>query len=1018
MKRLALVLTALSFGACVGERPQGLAPTPQGPGPLVKWDIDAKPLPEIPLPNDIATRADPTSATGRRVNVSEEAPTAYERGIRRWANQMEGFGTYAPLSVRFTAPLDLDNIFRRHRRNKDFADDAVFLLNLQPGSGNFGKPVPLDFGHGNFPLTVAEPDRYWENDPRRNVQNLLFDTTDEDQNHNGVVDPGEDTDDDGWLDVPNVYPAGADPVDGLLSFYEKVTNTLIFRPILPLEQESRYAVVLTKRLLGTDGNPIRSPFPFVNHTRQTESLRELPTALARNGLSLADVAFTWVFTTQGPTRDLEALRRGLYGNGVFARLAKEFPPDAEVKPIVSEGTRLHLLSGAKLLSMADIVIPYLFGGNEDGIRMLKESIYNVDYVVHGEVEGPNLLADKDGIASPGYPADNDEVWDLNRVTGHAFYRPQKVRFWCTIPRKDRGRGPPFPVAFYMHGHTSSRFDMLGFAGFMARYGIAHCGINAYGHGLVIPPDFQEIARGLMDALGVRPLIEAMVPDRARDLDNDGVPDSGVDFWTADLFHLRDMVRQSVLDQMLVIRAFRAFDGTRRAQQDLFGTGQPPLAGDFDGDGVVDIGGPLNDYFVWGHSLGGILSSVVAGIEPAITAAAPVCFAAGLAEVGLRTARFGVPDSVILPILGPIFVGEPAGSGQVKISQIVQTLTRRVKEEIATTAVIEPGDRLVIENLVNLETYQAYADSQRRFRLHIPADALDAPTKRWLLKLPVTPAGQKPPSPPDTRMLGDALRILVYDGRTNVLKKEFNKFEREVAFQGVTYPIGAPLVALNKGLGMQRNTPNFRRLLGAFAQVFVEPADPVNYAPHYFLDPLPSSDYDPAEPGANVLLMPTLGDPGVSVGCGIAGARAAGLIDIFTPDPRYGKSANDVLIDNYIVEGLARMRRFDGREILMDPENFSQGRWVPDAPRLDPPLRLTKATGSGLQALRLPMLDPRGQHCFDIPNPRAQFDNNTFLIHLITRYFQSRGREIRDNDLCMEDQTCSWMPPNAPESAVQ
>jgi hypothetical protein len=87
--------------------------------------------------------------------------------------------------------------------------------------------------------------------------------------------------------------------------------------------------------------------------------------------------------------------------------------------------------------------------------------------------------------------------------------------------------------------------------------------------------------------------------------------------------------------------------------------------------------------------------------------------------------------------------------------------------------------------------------------------------------------------------------------------------------------------------------------------------------------------------------------------------------------------------------------------------------VPDAPRLDPPLRLTRATGKGLQALRLPFLDPRGQHCFGIPEPDRAFDNNTFLIHLIARYFQTRGREIRDDDVCMEKQACAWMPPNAP-----
>jgi hypothetical protein len=37
----------------------------------------------------------------------------------------------------------------------------------------------------------------------------------------------------------------------------------------------------------------------------------------------------------------------------------------------------------------------------------------------------------------------------------------------------------------------------------------------------------------------------------------------------------------------------------------------------------------------------------------------------------------------------------------------------------------------------------------------------------------------------------------------------------------------------------------------------------------------------------------------------------------------------------------------------------------------------------------------------------------FLDHLLLRYLQTRGREIRDDDLCMADSSCEWIPPNAP-----
>ena len=56
-------------------------------GPAVVWDIEAKPLPEIPLPNDSATRLDASSTTGRRLNISEDASTELER--RRAADSDE-----------------------------------------------------------------------------------------------------------------------------------------------------------------------------------------------------------------------------------------------------------------------------------------------------------------------------------------------------------------------------------------------------------------------------------------------------------------------------------------------------------------------------------------------------------------------------------------------------------------------------------------------------------------------------------------------------------------------------------------------------------------------------------------------------------------------------------------------------------------------------------------------------------------------------------------------------------------
>src|SRR5690242_6247668 len=123
-KRVLLVVSALSAvlaaGACgIDTAPDGLRATPPGSGPVIKFDVTHRPLPEVPLPNDVATFADPTSRTGRRVNVSLVAPTLIERTAREDLSSMEGWGVSAPITVSFArapgadprdAAIDLDDV--------------------------------------------------------------------------------------------------------------------------------------------------------------------------------------------------------------------------------------------------------------------------------------------------------------------------------------------------------------------------------------------------------------------------------------------------------------------------------------------------------------------------------------------------------------------------------------------------------------------------------------------------------------------------------------------------------------------------------------------------------------------------------------------------------------------------------------------------------------------------------------------------------------------------------------------
>ena len=1007
-RHIPILLAALLACSCIDQAPEGLAPSQFEEGaPMVIFDPNAKPLPEIPLPNDVATRLDANEPfTGRRINVSFDAPTAVERDVRRRAELNNGFGTYSPITVSFTRPLDLWNIVDRHQRNTDFSDDAIYLVDVTPGSPTYLKPTLLDLGRGNFPVTLKDYDMFFLNDPRSMSTNVLLETEEEDTNGNGILDPGEDTDFDGNLDHPNVHPEGAAPEDGLLTWYEKETNTLIVRPVVPLRQETTYAVVLTRRLVGETGIAVASPFPFVNHAMQTAALKPLKQALAHNnwGLDLGDIAFTWTFTTQSVTRVLEAVRDGLYGQGKLGWIADRFPlHDFSLSKI--RGGKAQPGFVAVIDEFIDGLAPLAIAAvdDPDAADAMIDDLRTIDYLVAGRFRTPFFLEDTDGIATPDYPADEDESFDINLQTGEAVVGERWVPFICAIPKKAdkcaNGRDPvkstrtscdkegkcqeleierctPYPVVIYIHGYGGMRYEALGFAGRHAKFGLATCAIDAHAHGvdlttLTIKMDeTTELKVGALlepfaTTLNLPGLLEVLKDNRARDLNNDGIPDPAGDFWTYDVFHTRDVVRQTVVDHMQFIRLLRTFNGDNVMLYDTNGDGKPELAGDFDGDGQVDLGGTQVKYFAWGQSMGGIIAPVLGAVDPVVRAIAPAAGGGGLFDLAMRSTNPGVPEAVFIPLFGPFVVSEPQKSGKVLLSFLLQDMEDNFPIQAIHPiheAELKPGDRVVLKNLVNGEKDEIIVPADLKFRLSVPADALVASEKRVAVGINED-ASNAPVPTMDTLKLGDALQLELYSGPTDLLSQRISQFGFDVSFHGVTYQAGAPLVSPAIGFGMKRGTPKLRRFL-AFASMFIEPGDPVAYAPHLFLDPLVDDqtiqalhgeETDLLQPETNALFIPTAGDTNVPVNSEIAQARAGGVIEYLKagkdycvtgdmcPDSLSGKSSpvcdfigkclteNQVIALNYAYEGLYNQTRFDTppwndpREVLFDLDDLDDGK---------------------------------------------------------------------------------------------
>lgn len=1002
----------LGLAAGCADPAVGLLATPAGSGPMVVVDWDKEPLPELPFPNDLATIVDASSPTGMRVNIPTKTKTDYESEARHKLDELTGWGIYAPITVTFDAPIDLDNVIARHpddfHTEAPFADDAFYVIDVTEGSPDYGKPVALDVGHGRYPVDVFQTDRYFPNDPRSDSQSLLFELGDEDLNDNGELDPGEDVDNDGILDFPNVWPDGADPTNHLLSWYDRQTNTLIVRPALPLREETTYAVVLTRRLVGEDGEPIRSPWPFVHHTRQTGALEPVPGLLSAINpeLGLNDVAFAWTFTTGRVTGDLVDLHEAVFkGAGPFAKIASEYPAGVTeaLSMQAADGMEAFNLSTSRLLDIL-VTLGALEIPNPD--LVLAAYRQYSDRLVTGAFTTPYLLVDRDD----GGRDDADERWQLDPMTGAYVAGPQRVPFTCVLPKPQDGVAQPYPVMLYGHGYGSNRLEVLYFGYALNRLGWAVCSLDFPGHGVESDNGTLQLAEELLGAQGLRPVIQSLGDHRARDLDNDGSQNSGGDQWASDPFHTRDMVRQGVLDWMQMVKSLQACgSGTMQLveyQEDdtRLPNGQTQVSCDWDGDGTPDIGGGAS-ISISGGSLGGINSGVAAAVIPEVSSFTSVVPGGGIVDIGIRTEIGGAVEAFVGRLMTPLILGYPEGEG-LRLVQMVTSVTNMRELTIATLPTIPAGGTILIENLRSGEVREGLIPDDGRLRVAIAADAMDAAERAIASGMPF--AGPEPEvvyEVPDNDGLGDPLLIEVYDADGHMVAS-IDTWESDVVFEGVTMRAGSPLVAAADGNGKIRGSEQARRVATVMAMV-LEPGDPIAYAPHYHHEPLAALGGQPA----NVLIMPNPGDPIVPTSTGIAMARAARIVSTTEVDPRYGMTTDRLLIERGVVRGIEERGPYtdgNGVPLLFDVDDLDQGTDGSGAPSEATPLRATVTHAGGQSGLRLPYAWPQGVHGFKLDST-LPFDWTNYVLHLVGDYTRREGAEISDR-LCLMTADCDDFPP--------
>ena len=935
---------ALLAGGCTGESVP-IAQTDEE-RPHVRFQLVPEDLNALPFPNDVLTVPDPESPSGLRPNLSLQADSEIETELRRALNGLDGWGVFAPIGVSFEPSagrdpgepaVDLENINGRQIEDGyDFTNDALYLVNLSTGL-----PVPLALSPGSFQYVTLL--RTWPlpTSPRSHEPTLEVETVDERADSSEVrYETALDTDFDGWLDRPNILgvdcgaPAAAADhasivrdtclLDNLAPWYERETDRLIVRPVVPLAELTRYAVVLTDRLVDEDGTPVATPFATIYHPSQQDTARRVREILANDrdthwwgdiaGTGLDHVTFLWSFTTGAPTQALSLVHDGLEGAGPLAALAARFPPELHPARVVGRLTEEELARGeippdnweqgsactglvdrpfqldaAELAERIGSRSPEDLDLTEREQRAIVESLRHLDHIVIGSVPSPFLLAD--GPESPALTT----TFDLDRDPESV-----PVPVWLFVPRSEPDLyEQPFDVALYAPSTEGSVVEALPLAGHLAAQGLATAAYDAPWQG----PDAsaRRLVAALLDDGCYRRGEDAAMATRAVDIDGDGQVDDdlGAPATTGRIPHARDVIRQSVVDAFSILRALRTWDG--RPAMDLDDDGRADPAGDFDLDGVPDLGGPAALYGAWGQSLGAQVVSLLGPLEPQVAAIAPVGGAGTLVDARLRTGSSSTQARFLGPWLGPAILITPV------------------------TDLEDPSDCAPTQSSVRLVAQHGRAWGEQRLTcLEPPAGyptvIVDNLTRELSRCGRLTDGSLYLPFPAQR---GDTWRLRLFQSADAVDTYSPRENCRVAAGNEPVVTLG-PFTSPTSGAGLHRQTPELRRRLDLGRHV-AGPADPVAYARLFAQAPPAFASGAPGLPTGALLVVPT-GSSEVPVDVQVTTARALGLVPFLppeaadesalveyaTPDRLFeslgGVTPDRLLIASSVLEGLAALER--------------------------------------------------------------------------------------------------------------
>lgn len=251
-------------------------------------------------------------------------------------------------------------------------------------------------------------------------------------------------------DSPEIVPVSISFVEKYIEETRKIYRYLTVRPIVPLEENTKYYYFITNRLLDSKGKNIIRDKGFErilsensgltdDEMRMREIVMEAISFLKKVRMDIPEhqIVLAGSFTTQNVRNVYKNERAFIYGEGMPLNLS--FDVDGDGNEDIAEA--------------------------EDYKGRDYSYISHLKYIVEGRFDAPNFMDKKGRMVFK----DSENI-EMQKI--------EKIQYTLFIPD-----GPePHRIAIFQHGLSASRWDMSGIAEIFLKENIALIAIDAVTHG--------------------------------------------------------------------------------------------------------------------------------------------------------------------------------------------------------------------------------------------------------------------------------------------------------------------------------------------------------------------------------------------------------------------------------------------------------------------------------------------------------------------------------------------------------